>query len=272
MTDPEQSGFRRTLGVALVCAVFAACASAQVDTSKLKPSGYVNDFAGVVDPGAKAALERYCADVEKSTGAQMAIVTIENLAGEPVEDVANRLYHEWGIGQKGKDEGVLLLLGTKDRKSRLEVGYGLEPVIPDAAAGDILREMRPSLREGNFGAALQAAAAEIGERIARAKGVAIQRTLPRRAPPEPTNSPGLPIPLVLIGLFVLVWMLSRGGRGGGFLTGMVLGNMMSRRGGWGGYRGGGWDGGGFGGGSDGGGGWGGFGGGDSGGGGASSSW
>jgi uncharacterized protein len=268
VADPEQSGSAAAVRRSLAVAVLFCVPVLALDTSKLKPTGYVNDFAGVVDAGAQAALERYCGDVEKSTGAQMAVVTVNSLDGEPIEDVANRLYREWGIGKKGKDEGVLLLLATRDRKSRLEVGYGLEPILPDAAAGDILREMRPSLREGNYGAALQAGASAIGERIAQAKGATIQRTLPRRAAPEPSSGPGIPVPLVIIGLIVLFWLLSRGGGGGGFLTGMILGNMMGGRrgGGWGG----GWGGGGFGGG--GGGGWGGFGGGDSGGGGASSNW
>ena len=97
-----------------------------LDRSKLKPTGYVNDFAGVVDGASKQALENYAANLERVTGAQMAIVLVPSLDGEPIEDVANRLYREWGIGQKGKNEGILLMLSINDRKSRAEVGYGLE--------------------------------------------------------------------------------------------------------------------------------------------------
>src|SRR5579872_1461980 len=134
---------RFILAAALAMSAFA------IDTSKLKPSGYVNDFAHVMDAGAKQRLESYCATLEQSTGVQMAIVTVDTLDGEPVEDVANRLYHQWGIGQKGKDEGVLLLLSIKDRKQRAEIGLGLEEVLTDGDAGNILRGIRPILRQGN---------------------------------------------------------------------------------------------------------------------------
>jgi uncharacterized protein len=239
------------------------------DLSSLKPAGYVNDFANVIDAGTRATIERYCADVEHSTGAQIAVVTVDTLNGAPIEDAANDLFRRWGVGKKGADEGVMLLLAVRDRKDRVEVGYGLEPILPDGFAGSVLREMRPSLQEGNYSAAIQAGVSEIGQRIAEAKGVTIQRTMPRRPAPERSRG-GIPGPLILLGIVLLFWLLSRGGGGSGFLTGMILGNILGGRGG--GLGGGsGWSGGGFGGG-DGGGGWGGFGGGDSGGGGASGSW
>src|SRR4051794_12147050 len=97
-----------------------------VDWKALKPQGYVSDFTGAIDPQSKAEIENYAARVEQQTGAQMALVTIQSLNGEPIEDVANTLYRAWGIGQKGKNEGILLLLSTGDRRDRLEVGYGLE--------------------------------------------------------------------------------------------------------------------------------------------------
>lgn len=240
------------------------------DLSSLKPHGYVNDFANVMDAGSEAAVERYCGDLERATGAQVAVVTIDTLNGQPIEDAANTLFRQWGVGKKGRDEGVMLMLAVRDRKSRVEVGYGLEPILPDGFVGSVLREMRPSLQEGNYGAAIQAGVSEIGQRIADAKGVTVQRTMPRRSQPEPAHGGGIPGPLILLGVLLLFWILSRRGGGGGFLTGMILGNMFGRRGGWGGGSG--WGGGGFGGGGGGGGGWGGFGGGDSGGGGASGSW
>ena len=266
-TEAQRFAGRRCAILVLLLTALVAGNLAAIDTSTLKPHGYVSDFANVLDDSARLALERYCTDVEQSTGAQMAIVTVPTLEGEPVEDVANRLYREWGIGKKGKDEGVMLLLATRDRKSRVEVGYGLEPILPDGAVGSVLREMRPSLQGGDYGAALQAGASEIGTRIAEAKGVAIERTLPRRAPPQ-SGGGGRGIPFGLIAMVILFLLVGRGGRGGGLLTGMILGNLL----GGGRNGGGGWGGGGFGGGDSGGGGWGGFGGGDSGGGGASGSW
>jgi uncharacterized protein len=257
-----------------ISALLLVCSAAwAIDLTALKPQGYVNDFANVIDASSRAEIEGYCAQVEKATGAQMAIVTVPTLDGEPIEDVANDLFRRWGIGKKATDEGLLLLLAVNDRRSRLEVGRGLEPIITDATSGTMLRAMRPSLRASKYGEALYTAANVLGSRIAQAKGVTIATAQyqPRRPSQAPTEIPGA----VLGGLFlllVLFLMSRRGGGGGGFLAGMLLGNILG--GGGRGYRGGGGGFGGYdsGGGGGGGGGFGGFGGGDSGGGGASGGW
>lgn len=267
---------RQCRNVFALAMVFCAVALA-LDTSKLKPTGYVNDFAHAIDAGSAAQLEQYCGNVERATGAQFAIVTVDTLDDEPVEDVANRLFTQWGIGKKGTNEGLLILLAIKDHKNRVEVGYGLEPIVPDGYAGGVLRGIRPILRQGNYGGALLAAAQQFGQRIAQAKGVTIEGQ--PRAQPSPGDSDGGGGIFGIIIFFVVLMFLfrlfsGRGGSGGGsglggFLTGMLLGNMM------GGRRSGGWGGGGFGGGGGGGwggGGFGGFGGGGSGGGGASGGW
>ncbi|HXA67769.1 MAG TPA: TPM domain-containing protein [Bryobacteraceae bacterium] len=240
-----------------------------LDLNKLTPQGYVSDFAHVLDNSSRLRLEAYCGRVEQVTGVQMAIVTIDTLDGEPIDDVTNTLYRKWGVGKKGKDEGIMLLLAIKDHRDRLEIGYGLEPLLPDGFDGSVLREARPLLRQNAYGPALFAAAQEMGSRIAAAKGVTLDVSLrPQRR--VVGQRPGIPWPFIIIGIIVLL-VLMRGGGGGGFLTGMILGNLLGRGGG-----GGGWGGGGFGGydsgGGGGGGGFGGFGGGDSGGGGASSDW
>lgn len=248
-----------------------------VDYAAEKPQGYVNDFAGVVDSASRDRLEAYCASLEQATGVQMAIVTVPDLSGEPVEQFANDLFRKWGIGQKGKDNGVLLLLAIADRRSRLELGYGLDPAITDGLAGDVLRSMRPYLRAGQYGDALLEATNQIGERIAQVKGVSLPEPAPRPIQPRPreTGIPPWVVPVCVVVFFLFMRGLTGGGRYGGgmggFLAGMFLGNLLGGRGGgWGG--GGGDGGGGFGGFDSGGGGFGGFGGGDSGGGGASGSW
>ena len=242
-----------------------------VDWKTLRPQGYVSDFAGVVDAASKSQLESYSARLQKATGVQLALVTIPSLQGEPIEDVANTIARAWGVGQKGQNEGILLLLAINDRRNRLEIGYGLEPILPDGLDGSILREMRPALRQQRYGEALLAAAETLGTTIAKAKGVSLDTSLPRRVRPSASDS--IPWPLVIGGIFLLVWIVRAGRhggfggrpRGGGFLPGMILGNMMSR-GGWGGRGSGGF------GGYDSGDSFGGFGGGDFGGGGASSDW
>ena len=256
-----------------VCWVLAAlcAASFAVDWKALRPQGYLSDFAGVVDAQSRAEIERYCTLVQQRTGAEIALVTVRSLEGEPPEDVANTIFRAWGVGKKGKDEGIMLLLSTADRRSRLEVGYGLEPLLPDGFSGGLLRSMRPALRENHYGEAMMAAAQTIGSRIAEAKGVQLD-PMPRRRI-RPTTRDSIPWPLVIGGIAVLFFFLRSmggggrgGGGGGGFLPGLLLGNLMGRGGGWGGGSGGGF------GGSDSDGGFGGFGGGDSGGGGASSDW
>jgi uncharacterized protein len=243
------------------------------DFAALKPQGYVSDFAEVVDQGSREQIDAYCARVEQATGAEIALVTLRTTEGEPVEDVANLLYRKWGVGQKKTNEGVLVLLVVNDRRSRIEVGYGLEPILTDGYVGSVLRSLRPSLRNGDYAQALADAARQLGEKIAAAKGVSIGVPAPRSATRPPSEE--LPIgPLVMAGIVFLVFLFVRGrgaaaSYGGGFwgfLAGTILGNLLgggggSRRRGGGGF-------GGF----DSGGGFGGFGGGDSGGGGASSSW
>lgn len=249
-----------------------------LDISTLTPRGYVNDFAGVLDPGSAAMIETYCGNVERATGAQFAVVLVKSLDEDTVEDVTVRLFEKWGIGKKGTDEGLLIFFAINDRKNRIEVGYGLEPIITDGQAGDVLRSVRPILRQGDFGGAIYSVVQQLGARVAQAKGV----TIDGQAPVRRQQSPGLS-PLVIIALiFAVIGILSAlgGGRrgggprsGGDILAGMILGQMLG-----GGRRGGGWSGGGFGGSGGGGGGWsggggfGGFGGGGSGGGGASGGW
>jgi uncharacterized protein len=263
---------RKYLRVSALLFLFASAGLA-VDWKALKPQGYVSDFAHVIDPASKAQLETYGAAVERATGAQMALVTIPSLEGEPIEDVANTIFRAWGVGQKGKNEGILLLLAIGDRRNRIEVGYGLEPILPDGFVGSVLREMRPALREQRYGEAFMAAAEVIGNTIAKSKNVTLTTQLPRHI--RPSSGDSIPWPLIIGGIFLLIW-LSRlggprgyggggGGGGGGFLPGLILGSGMSRDS-WGGRGSGGF------GGSDSGGGFGGFGGGDSGGGGASSDW
>lgn len=259
-----------------------------VNVESLQPQGYLSDFAGVVDASSKASIEQYCYRVEQSLGVQIALVTVNSLEGEDIADFSLRLARHFGVGAKKGDQGVMLLLAVKDRKSRVEVGRGIEPYVTDGFSGSTLRSIRAPLQSGNYGQALYTAAQVMGQQIAQGKGLSIEGEQPTR-PIGRQRGSSIPWPLILIGLFFFVWLLSRGGRGGrggpggqgvqggrggmdGLLPGIILGNILG--GGRGGWSGGGWgDGGGFGGSGGGGhGGFGGFGGGGFGGGGASSDW
>jgi uncharacterized protein len=265
--------FRLASLIALLGLIFPIFGALDVDS--LKPEGYLSDYAHVIDPESKQQIEQYCYRVEQAAGVQIALVTLDSLEGRDIETVANRLFRHFGVGSKKGDQGVLLLLAIKDRKNRIEVGYGIEPYLTDGFSGSILRTIRPELQAGRYGPALYAAAQAMAQQIARGKGVAIpQAPEPDRLPERREARRGIPFPLIILGLFFLFWIFGRGGRGrgggGGFLTGMLLGSMMGggRSRDWGGGGFGGWNSGGGGG----GGGFGGFGGGSSGGGGASSGW
>jgi uncharacterized protein len=265
--------------LALFCLVFAfTCAAAAEDIKKIHPTSYVTDLAGAIQPDTKARLEALCTELDQKTGAEMAIVTVHSLEGQSIENYAVDLYKQLGIGSKRDNRGVLLLLSPDERKYRIEVGYGLEPVINDARAGDTGRAMVPLLRNGDFSSAIEVAAWQLAKYIADDRGVILSGQPPARQVRrrEEGSRGGIPI-WVILGIFLLVWLASRssGGRGGGG-SGWWLWPLLA---GWGGGgRGGGWGGGGFGGsgwgggGDSGGGGFGGFGGGSSGGGGASGSW
>ncbi len=233
------------------------------------PTNYVNDFARVLSPGTLASLNALCAQVDRQAHAQLAVVTVKNLDGEPIENFATALEDKWKVGKKGTDRGLLLILATDDRKYRIEVGYGLEGILPDGRVGDIGRQMVPYLRQNDYDGAVTMAVRQIAGVIAADAGVTLNTGLrPGYAPAQQPKPLSLGEVLVLgVILLLVIFFLARVGGSGllGFLIGMFLGGGGGGRGG-GGYGGGG----GFGGG--GGGGFGGFGGGSSGGGGASGSW
>ncbi len=102
--------------------------------------GLVNDFAGVIG-GEASSIETLLRELEQKTGAQIAVVTLSSLEGGEISDFSNRLFERWGIGQVGEDNGALLLAAIEDRRVWIEVGFGLEPIIPDAMAGRIIASM-----------------------------------------------------------------------------------------------------------------------------------
>jgi uncharacterized protein len=260
-----------SLSFLLLLAAFPALAENPKD---IHPSGYVTDLAGVIAPDTKGRLEALCREVEEKAGAQIAIVSVHSLEGDSIENYGVDLYKQLGVGSKRDNRGVLLLVAPAEHKYRIEVGYGLEPVINDARAGDAGRAMVPLLRQGNYSAAIETATWILAKYIADDRGV----TLSGQPPARPhRNERGHSSLIGLWGILFLIWIIfsiarasqrgGRGGRGGG--GGWWIGPMLGGMGG--GWRGGG----GFGGSSggySGGGGFGGFGGGSSGGGGASGSW
>jgi len=267
MKSGGKSAFLATFLVALAVAV---CAET---ISQLRPTGYVNDFAGVLSPATIAQLNDICQQLDTKAQAQVAVVTIKSLDGADIFDYSVQLYQKWGIGQKGKDRGVLILLAVADRKYYINTGYGLEGILPDGKVGGFGREAVPLLRQNDYNGALLLLTSRIADVIAQDAGVKIDMVRPptpvgvRDEPATPLSAGAIIAIIVILAIVLLTplrrllfWFLLFGGGGG-----------RGYRGGYGGggFGGGGWGGGGFGGG---GGGFGGFGGGSTGGGGAGGGW
>jgi len=228
-------------------------------------SGRVVDRAELLEPATEAALTEQLAALEAETGDQLVVVTLDTLQDYEIEDYGYRLGRAWGIGQSENDSGALLIVAPNERKVRIEVGYGLEPILTDAfASGVIQTEMMPAFRQGAFERGIVAGSDAIitqllldpAEAEARARDVAVQ-------PGETANTvgPGIMIALVfafvLMGLIrasssvgkrvkgrvspVLVWgaaeILSNAARSGSRGGGSMFGGGSS--GGGGGFRGGG---------------------------------
>src|SRR6202142_827713 len=153
------------------------------------PTGYVNDFAGVLTPDTRQSLEELCTQVDQQAHAQIAVVTVKSLDADKsgavasIEEFATALEDKWKVGKKGTDRGILLIVSLNPRKYRIEVGYGLEGILPDGKVGDIGRAMVPYLRQNDFDAAANLAVRQIAQTIAADAGVTLNLSRPTRAPP-----------------------------------------------------------------------------------------
>src|SRR5579863_4933075 len=252
-----KSGAKTVASVIVFLALTLALRAEPV--SQLRPTNYVNDFAGVLDQNTVTTLNNLCQQVDQNAHAQIAVVTIKSLDGSDIESYAVALYKQWGIGSKATDHGVLILLAAQDRNYRIEVGYGLEPILPDGKVGGFGREAVPLLRQNDYNGAVSLMTSRVADVIAQDAGIHLTGSRPVAATEREEPNKGMSVVGIIV-LIVIFLILVSTPFGRLLLFSMLLGG----RGG-GGYSGGG----GFGGG---GGGFGGFGGGSSGGGGASGSW
>jgi uncharacterized protein len=252
-------------GWLLILLIAGICSFATAEkVDDLKPSDYVNDFAGVLSPQTVQSLNMLCGQLDHRANAQIAIVTIHSLDDDDIDDFATRLEEKWKVGRKGSDRGLLLLLAVNDHKYRIEVGYGLEGILPDGKVGSIGRTMVPYLQQGNYDQAVTVAMQQIAQVIAADSNIQLDPQWSARAAVRTQAPQQLTGKQILIGLVVLVIIIIVIVKlGGGGLLWFIAGMFFGGGGGGGGQWGGG------GGGGD---GFGGFGGGSSGGGGASGSW
>jgi uncharacterized protein len=170
----------------------------------------VNDFASVLDEAAETYLEEFLSTLERDTSAEVAVATVQSLGGSTVEAYANQLFNAWGIGGKQRDNGVLLLVAPADRAVRIEVGYGLEPILPDGLAGEIIRtEILPEFTSGNIPRG-------IGRGLNRIAQI-VRRDPAASASPEVAD-PDLPSALVMVPFFASFIVLGAFGAGLGLRT------------------------------------------------------
>lgn len=226
---------------------------------------YVNDYAKVLDSKSTQYILSVGKELQDKTGAEATVVVIDSLQGEPIESYANGIFRSWGIGQKDKNNGLLILLSTKEKKWRVEVGTGLEGAVTDIYSSRVMNDFAvPKFKQSQFGEGLRAAYSALADNIAKEYNVKLEKNINIPKQVETTNVSNKGSGILVIGFIVLVFLdfiLNRG-RITRFMITLLFWSSIGRRGGNGGGFGGS-GGGGFGGGS------GGFGGGSSSGGGSS---
>ncbi len=207
--------------LALLISLIALCFGARSAQAQELPTpvGKVNDFAAVLDANQRATLEAQLADLERATSAEVAVVTIGgpadgsaaggSLNGRSIEEYATALFNTWGIGKRGRDNGVLILVAVQDRTMRIEVGYGLEGVLPDGLAGAVIREtFRPRFRANDYAAGILEGTARIVEIVRRNETLtAAQRAALDRAAADAGKSWGM---AVFLGVFVAIGAFTAG--------------------------------------------------------------
>ena len=259
----------------LLFLILAFRAFTQNIPAKPNPPRLVNDFGNVLNTEQRASLERKLVAYDDSTSTQIVIVTVETTGDLDIQEYALKILREWGVGNRTTNNGIVIVAAVNDRTVRIETGYGMEGVIPDITARQIIAdEITPNFRSGNYYGGFDEAVNAIARAVAGE--YAAPENYNRRTERRRGSGFGYLIPLIII---IIIISRTGGGSGGGgmmsrrgydpffggFLGGM-LGGGLGRGSGWSGGGGGGWSGGG------GGGGFGGFGGGSGGGGGASGSW
>jgi uncharacterized protein len=218
-------------------------------------TGYVTDSAEILSQADESAIIGIAEELERKTTAQLAVVTVKTTQPETIEGYAVRLFERWGIGQKGKDNGVLLLIASDDRKVRIETGYGIEGILPDATCKMIIEEgIIPYFKRGEYSQGILSGASVIVAGVAKEYGVEISGSRAVMPPKDKPNSISFILTLLFAIPLVITQMFGVSGRRRRYSSGFWgLGSGFSGGGGFGG-------------------GFGGFGGGLSGGGGASGSW
>jgi len=209
---------RLTLGIVLF--LFQGLAA---PAQEIESHSRVNDLAGILTPEQVSSLDSKLQELERTDSTQVAVAIIPGLNGAPLEEASFRAAGDiLKLGQKGKDNGALLFIALKDRKIRIEVGYGLEPTLTDARSSQIIRnEIAPKFRTGDFYGGIDAGVTGMIQAI-RGEYTAAPQTGPRSSK---RISGGL-INFIIILLFPLFWLLSAAGKWGGAIVGAAAGVLF----------------------------------------------
>jgi uncharacterized protein len=212
---------RPLLRVVTILLLLLPALAAALDAPSLR-NRRVNDDANIIPAETRQRLEQKLAELERRTTNQIAVLTVESLEGDPIEDFSLRVAEAWKLGQAGKDNGVLLVVSEADRRMRIEVGYGLEPVLTDLETSIIQRDiMVPAFRQGDYGGGIEAG---VDAMIAAIGGEEIEPA----AGPEPLGgrggqAPGSGLPsFLLFALIFLVPFSLSAARSGSWLVGLFL--------------------------------------------------
>jgi len=235
------------------CLFFNKSALAITPEPPKRPINYVVDLAGIINDSVEVRLNAVLKELERKTGAQLLVLTVLSLDGESIEEASLKVAEMWKLGQKGKDNGALITVSLNDRKYRFEIGYGLEGILPDSFVGTVGRRVLvPNFRKGDFSTGIYQAALILAKKIADAEGVRLD-TFPTQ---KQLRVKGKKIGLLegIIGfvflifaiilfirnprLFLLLFLMSGGGRGG-WSSGGGFGGGGFGGGGGGGFGGGG---------------------------------
>jgi len=173
------------------------------------PTGYVNDFAHLLDPAAQSALNARLAAYDQATGNQIAVAIFQDLGGVPIDDFTVRLEEAWKVGRQSKDNGVLLVVALREREIRIEVGYGLEGKITDAEAGAIIRDdIAPAFRAGRYADGIGAAVGALQQLIGGSPASGSAQAPVDVSMPVTRGSGGIGLlPIALFAVFLVVSLM-----------------------------------------------------------------
>ena len=245
--------------IMLCAALFCLCGVAGLSASAFAaaetypaPIGFVNDFANVIPEEDRARITAIATELQQKTGAELAVATVGTTGGVDIQDYSVGMYMQWGLGKKGKDNGVLIVAAIEDRRLWIKPGYGLEGTITDAFADGVVRHvLRPAFKQGEYGKGFLKAVEVVATAVADAEGVTLSSIGTRPELPSSESGDGTGIPgtvvffiVVFIVLLVVMGMFrSSAGRriggppfwtGGGFAGGLKGGGFGGGFGGFGG--------------------------------------